>query len=159
MKTTEPNKRERKAAQLLNYYAACEALGRALGMTNPDGKRISVALLNLERLANAGATASCNGERFQCRFHVSAKQAASMPWEFDFNRDENAWDSFAEKVQDEVRFIFGAVPTSFFVNGDARGYALKIDNETPEGKALIEACKLHTDWGGYGILSPEITGE
>lgn len=38
-----------------------------------------------------------------------------------------------------------------FFNMDPRGYALKIDDEYMRAHNL----KLHTDWGGYGILAPE----
>jgi hypothetical protein len=39
-----------------------------------------------------------------------------------------------------------------FLNDDARGYSLKIRDEwMREHKA-----ELHRDWGGYGILAPEI---
>lgn len=41
-----------------------------------------------------------------------------------------------------------------FVNGDPRGYALKIRESWMEENAV----KLHTDWGGYGILSPDFDG-
>ena len=39
-----------------------------------------------------------------------------------------------------------------FINRDPRGYALKIDDEDMREKAL----SLHMDFGGYGILAPEI---
>jgi hypothetical protein len=95
--------------------------------------------------ASQAATAQCNGAKY-----------LMQPF-----RDESAWESFKEMIAARVNIAFGgklAVP-GFFVNGDPRGYALKIDNETPEGKALIQKTKMHTDWGGYGILSPEITGD
>lgn len=149
-------KREIRAEQLRNHYATCERLAALLGAPIRDGKKLSVALWSLEKLAHAGATAWCNGERFQCRFYTSPKLKASMPWEFDFGRDETAWERFADKVKDGLGLILGQLPPGFFVNGDARGYALKIDNETPEGKALILKAGLHTDFGGYGVLSPEI---
>jgi len=83
-----------------------------------------------------------------------------MPEDLDFGTDSSAaWDRLTSAAIDQIRHIFGAVPPGFFVNADARGYALKINNESLGGKALIAACKLHTDCGGYGILSPEITGE
>ena len=40
-----------------------------------------------------------------------------------------------------------------FVNKDARGYALKIDDEWMRAHPGVW---LHSDWGGYGILAPEI---
>lgn len=156
MNTIQPhklNKRERKAQQLLAHYATCERLAVALGMPpdKVDGKKISVALLKLEILANKGATFCCNGENF-----LPAEQMRHSPYQF--HHDENAWDTFAKDIGDKLESIFGKLPQEFFVNGDARGYALKIDNENPAGKALIESCELHTDMGGYGILSPKING-
>lgn len=148
------NKRERRAAQLLKHYETCERLfsylntpqGSDRAALHPDGKRISVALLKIERDARNAATAQCNGESYN-----------GQPF-----REEEEWHDFKGAIRDAVSRAFGRshmhpLP-GFLVNGDPRGYALKIDNETPEGKALIEAVKLHTDWGGYGILSPEIDG-
>jgi len=133
--TTTLNKKERRAAQLLAHYATCERLARQLGGTNPDGKKISVALWKIERFANEAATDYCNG---------------------DMTSDQ--WEARKEFDRANVAKLFGKLPPGFFVNNDPRGYALKIDNETPEGAALIAAVKLHTDWGGFGILSPEIDG-
>lgn len=56
----------------------------------------------------------------------------------------------AEIVGSVAGLFGGNVPEGFFVNGDPRGYALKLDNDKvkiPEG--------MHTDWGGFGILAPE----
>ncbi len=130
------NKRERKARQLLAHYATCERLAAYLGDTNPDGKRISVALWRIERQAAQVNKDLCNIPNVQ-----------------------DQTDAEIDLCRKLVRDIFGKRPPGFFINRDPRGYALKIDNETPEGRALIEAVKLHTDWGGYGILSPEIDGD
>jgi len=40
-----------------------------------------------------------------------------------------------------------------FINLDPRGYALKITSEDAEG------LDIHKDWGGYGIIAPEYTGD
>jgi hypothetical protein len=42
-----------------------------------------------------------------------------------------------------------------FLNGDARGYALKIQDDYVRDNNL----DIHKDWGGYGILAPEFDGE
>ena len=43
---------------------------------------------------------------------------------------------------------------TIFLNGDPRGYALKVKPE--EVKELRDKdINLYTDWGGYGILAPE----
>ena len=41
---------------------------------------------------------------------------------------------------------------ALFVNGDPRGYALKINDRFMRDSG----AKLHRDWGGCGILAPEI---
>ena len=38
-----------------------------------------------------------------------------------------------------------------FCNGDARGYALKIDDEYIRNNNF----NIHRDWGGYGIIAPD----
>lgn len=153
---TTLNRRERKAAQLLKHYATCERLAIALGMDpgKADGKRISVALFKLEREAHRGATAHCNGETFT--YHSTTSRHMGP---FLFGRDENAWGLFQDRINGEIRTIFGKLPPGSFVNGDARGYSLKIDPENSAGKALIESAGMHTDWGGNGILSPTINGD
>jgi len=52
---------------------------------------------------------------------------------------------------EQLRGILGHVPAGFFINWDARGYQLKLDNEIvtiPDG--------MWRDLGGYGILAPLI---
>jgi hypothetical protein len=39
----------------------------------------------------------------------------------------------------------------FFVNGDPRGYALKMSSNWAIDK------RIHRDWGQYGILAPDLT--
>jgi hypothetical protein len=93
-----------------------------------------------------------------------------------YNRDtltrlriiENRAHRFAERVCNEdvsdieqdrhdtavinaiARLFNGTLPPGFFINGDPRGYALKI--EQPNDKRVIS----FTDWGGYGILAPDL---
>lgn len=47
----------------------------------------------------------------------------------------------------DIKRIFGDIPQGFFINGDPRGYALKIDPE----KGDVDG--LERDWGGYGLLA------
>jgi hypothetical protein len=46
---------------------------------------------------------------------------------------------------------FKAQNIPVFVNGDPRGYALKIDDAYVREHNL----DIHRDWGGYGIIAPE----
>lgn len=130
------NKRERRAQQLLAHYATCERLAKYLGMEDPDGKKISVALWKAEKLGAIRAERMCSDE----------------------NYSPIAQETDEILVELAVEDCLGKLPPGFFINGDPRGCALKIDNETAEGAALISAAGLHRDMGGYGILSPEIDG-
>jgi hypothetical protein len=144
--TAKLNKRERRAAALLAHYATCERLALALGAPagTVDGKKISVALFKIERDAHNAATAQCNGEPY-----------GGQPY-----REEEQWEMWKCRITGDVQRVFsGATIPGLYVNDDPRGYALKIDPDNAEGRALIESVRLHTDWGRNGILSPEITGD
>lgn len=70
---------------------------------------------------------------------------------YDFRSDENAWDRVSRDATVCVRNVFGRIPDGFFVNGDARGCALKLD---PDKTPIPEG--MHTDWGRNGILAAQI---
>ncbi len=102
-------------------------------------------LCEIERLAHAGATSYCNGERIRIVWPLFG------PRDYDFDTNENAWEQLASVAKDCVRNVFGCVPAGFFVNGDARGYALKID---PDSGTIPQG--MHTDMGSNGILAARI---
>lgn len=142
-------KKERRQAQLQRHYAALVRLAEACGVKKADGKKLSVALLKIERDAHAGATAYCNGGIYH----------SNIFGDYNFNADETAWDRFSEMIEREVQVLFIKLPPFFYVNGDARGYALKIrgaEAGNDYGRELIEKTGLERDWGGNGLLAPEI---
>lgn len=102
-------------------------------------------LCKIERLAHAGATAYCNGETIRLSWPLFGVR------EYDFCRDENAWDALVSVTNDCIRNILGHVPGGLTINGDARGYALKLD---PDKVTIPHG--MHTDMGGYGILAARI---
>ena len=59
-----------------------------------------------------------------------------------------------DRIMCELQAILnpGAVP--IFINGDPRGYALKIEDDYVKEHRL----DIHRDWGGYGILAPYVEG-
>ena len=69
--------------------------------------------------------------------------------------DQDAHDRADERDLDRLDDLLDwrAVGAPVFINGDPRGYALKIDD------AWIRENKIdiHRDWGGYGILAPDLT--
>lgn len=135
-------KRERRQAQLERHYSALVRLAEACGLKKADGKKLSVALLKIEREAHKTAEWYCNG-----------KDDFGNPY------GSEDFDGACQDYKLRVKNLFGGkLPMGFFVNGDPRGCALKIGNETEKLRDLIEKTGLQRDWGGYGLLAPEITG-
>jgi hypothetical protein len=128
------NKAQRRKMALAKHYAFLEMLSKFLGKKQ-EGKKLSLKLWKLEQQAHKAATDYCNGDRF--------------------TEKEDEWGNFTEEVKAEVEKLFGCPVPGFFVNGDARGYALKIDDEKVR-TFYPPTIDFHRDWGGYGILSPEI---
>jgi hypothetical protein len=92
-------------------------------------------LRRLENEAHAIALRLCNGPEF---------------------KDEEEVDRQTDRVLARVNQLLGntgknALPV--FVNRDPRGYALKIESEAARPLAI------HKDWGGYGIIAPEINAK
>ena len=103
-----------------------------------DGDKLARKIHSLELKAHKLATDYCNGEN----------GVDSENW-------EELSDAILAKVDKVLNFKRQGIPV--FVNGDARGYALKIDDNFMRGY-LSKGGRLHTDWGGYGILAPEFDG-
>lgn len=144
-------KKERRQEQLNRHYKALEALSVKTCGALQNGKKLSVKLLKIEQMAHQVAEAYCNGDSVILRFD------GSLPLELRFSSDESAWDKASSAIAEQVRKLFGgALPFGFFVNGDPRGCALKLNNETEEQRELIADCGLQRDWGGYGLLAPRI---
>lgn len=54
-------------------------------------------------------------------------------------------------IEKRVRALFSKYLNGLILNGDPRGYTLKIDADILKS----ENIKLYQDWGGYGILCPD----
>ena len=64
--------------------------------------------------------------------------------------DQLEWDKKADQILTKVEAILKNKKV-LFLNGDARGYALKIDDEYLKNNNF----NIHRDWGGYGIIAPD----
>lgn len=121
-----------EATNARGYVRHLEAL-ETLNQTRPHGPAVTLTpeefgkLVRIERKANRDAVALCNGEIEQEEF-----------------------EKREERHLAKVRALLGHPLPGLFVNGDPRGYALKID---PERQPLPEG--MHTDWGSYGIIAPQ----
>lgn len=141
MKTTNPNIAKWRS----QHHRALETL-RAESCES-SGLELWRKLVQLERLAHNCAEAYCNGDLIQVRWPLFGVR------EYDFRNDAEAWEKVGSVVRDCVRNIFGHIPHGLIVNGDCRGYALKLD---PDAVKIPEG--MHTDWGRNGILAAEING-
>ena len=92
-----------------------------------DPVKLCKRLFRLENKAHKLALDFCNGEI-----------------------DQLEWDQKADKILTKVEAILKNKKV-LFLNGDARGYALKID----DGYIRNNNLNIHKDWGGYGIVAPD----
>lgn len=139
---TKTTKKERRAAQLERHYKAISDLLNICGVSYPNAdnmyrvaKRTSSKLLQIERISHKAATDYCNG---------------------DINTD--TFDRISGVQTINVQLLFKNNLKGLFINSDARGYALKIKDDLMRGEGIYSNIGLQTDWGGYGLLAPEITG-
>ena len=103
------------------------------GATERDPVNLCRKLRRLERQGNAIGLRMCNGP------------------EYAEGEDDAATDAVLVKVNAILGNVDGPVPV--FVNRDPRGYALKIDDSWMKANRPT----LHSDWGGYGIIAPDLT--
>lgn len=82
------------------------------------------------------------------------------------SRPEGELDKACEKGLARAAALLGLTPrgvvrTGLHVNRDPRGYALKFESDwTKEyntGNTAKRGGTLYTDWGGFGILAPDLT--
>ena len=115
--------------------AAIEKHGQNLlaifpGATEPDPVKLCKALRRTERQASALALAACNGDLEAGAF-------------------EGCEAAILANLDDRLGFRAANVPV--FLNGDPRGYALKIADDWMRDTRAT----LHQDMGGHGIIAPE----
>ena len=115
-----------------------EALKQFFGLpTDLNPVELCKKLKRLENKAHKYAEDECNGLADYDEFVQLSK--------------EHGFIEQADKLLN-----FKAKGIKVFFNGDCRGYALKISDEHKE--AMIEAGIMR-DWGGYGIIAPDLTQE
>lgn len=123
----------------VNLYREIEQHGKNLKkffrLRGIDPIELSKKLLRLEKKAHKFAEDYCNGTG---------------------GIDSENWEDKTKPVLDAVDKILGFRKKNIpvFLNGDARGYALKIKDDYT--KQMREQGKpIYSDWGGYGIIAPD----
>ena len=81
------------------------------------------------------------------RIEVAAGNSACAYCNGDI--DIEGWEMTQRNISKRVAALLGT--DRVWINGDPRGYALKVD--------LGDGEDLHRDWGGYGIIAPDLTAE
>lgn len=120
--------------------------------TERDPVAVCKKLRRIEAVAHRGATDYCNGDPCHA---ITGKT-------FRFGDNETDWGDFTAIILSRVARILGEEDcerAGVHVNGDARGYALKTSSEWARSWNYSRAGlpQIHTDWGGYGILAPDLT--
>jgi hypothetical protein len=117
-------------------------------LTLEEGKKLSNKLRKLEALAIIETTAQCNGY-YQEPTPQDYKNGNFEKMRLQCTEDGEYPESEVklDKVRAEVQKLFKNKLEGFFINYDARGYALKIKAEN---------CPMSQDWGGFYLLSPQI---
>jgi hypothetical protein len=91
------------------------------------------------------------------RAHRNAELYCSSVDDGGIESDE--YERRQERIEEQVKKLFGGtLPKGFFINGDPRGYALKINSGNEAGQIHHPEYipqGLHRDWGGFGILAPD----
>lgn len=111
----------------------------AIFHTGLDPIKLCKRLRSLENKAHKLATDYCNGDV-----------------------DTDKWEIEQSPILAAVRKVLypngmtnSPLDCCIFINGDARGYALKIKEDYVRNNNLT----IYRDWGGYGILAPEFDGK
>ncbi len=134
--------------QKTTMYQQIEKHGNDLNRifnTGLDSITLCKKLRILEKKANKLATDYCNGDNGITTYNWEGKITPIM---------QSVYKLLNNGLYNDDRPHQKKVP--IFLNGDCRGYALKINDSYV--KALRTQGKdIYTDWGGYGILAPDFT--
>jgi hypothetical protein len=134
--------------QKITMYQQIEDHGNKLNAifnTGIDPVALCKKLRTLEIKANKLATDYCNGENGITSENWEEKITPVMQKVYTLLNNGKYNDDRPHQKR---------VP--IFLNGDARGYALKINDSYVK---LLQASgkNIYTDMGGYGILAPDFT--
>lgn len=107
---------------------------------------------HIENLAKIAGIDNWEAEKLYyrlCRLEAKAHRLAE--WGCNTGEETTSQD---DKIEAKIQKLFNGKLNGFFINGDPRGYSLKIKEEARK-EYEAKGINLYSDWGGYGILAPE----
>lgn len=102
-------------------------------------------LRKLELTAHHATTCLCNTNTLEFLNHT-------RPWDLKQATEEEI-DLFFDKIKASLKKVLGNKADIVFINFDPRGYALKIKDDYIKENNI----KIYQDFGGYGIIAPDLT--
>ena len=121
-------------ARCLRHAAA---LAELFPNATKSGLDLCRALRRIEARTSRAATDYCNGDM-----------------------DADGWEESKDGTVDVVTSLLNPsieLANAIFINGDPRGCALKLHDHFVRIHNRTATTPIHTDWGGYGILAPDLT--
>lgn len=112
-------------------------------------------LRRLENQAHKITTALCNGFP---DLDYDLQEDYIKHLEDRLDKIEQTARDYLWENQDKAKKNFKKI-NAIFINGDPRGYALKLDTETIKYFEELGEEFPHKDWGGFGILAPDLTSD
>jgi hypothetical protein len=87
------------------------------------------------------------------RLEIKAEQLALDYCNGTGGINTDNWESKTEPILKKLHTLLNPdnADVRVFVNGDARGYALKFEFDPTD----VRAHDFYRDWGGYGIIAPD----
>lgn len=118
-------------------------------------KRIEKHGADLNRIFNTGIDNVSLCKKLH-RLEVKAHRLATDYCNGKNGVNADNWNSLCAPILKAVDKILNPdnADVKIILNGDARGYALKIEFDDTDARQY----EIFKDWGGYGILAPEFDG-
>ena len=110
-------------------------------------------LRRLENQAHRITTQLCNGFP---DLYAEVAEKVTKNLEDELDKIEGKVRDLLESYQRPRQF---KKINAIFINGDPRGYALKLDTETIKYFEELGEDFPHKDWGGFGIIAPDLTSD
>ena len=131
-----------------------ESLTELFPNADRSGEALVRFMRRLELKMNRLAVCYCNGYTREYLNSRRGNYESYLQWTENCRYDSTHWEADCNKALKLLTKVTGAsVPllNNIVINGDARGYALKLR----EGFVKSKNIQIYTDLGGSGILAPE----